>query len=59
MRFLNPMEAEFAKLIRSIRPVVRPRPEWKRGLLLRLLAGLEARQLARRAWRLAASPMKS
>ena len=43
MRFLNDEEAEFAKLIRSIRPDVRPRRGFKRRLWLRLLAQIEAK----------------
>ena len=46
MRYLNDEEAVFAKLIRSIRPDVRPRRGFKRRLLLRLLAQIEAMHLA-------------
>lgn len=59
MRFLNHTEAEFADFIRSIGPVIRPRPEWKRWLFLCLLAQLEAGQQTGHAWRLRASLTES
>ena len=43
MRYLNDEEAEFAKLMRSVWPVVRLSPGFKRRLLLRLLAQMEAK----------------
>jgi hypothetical protein len=43
MRFTNQEEAGFAKLMRSVWPVVRLSPGFKRRLLLRLLAQMEAK----------------
>jgi hypothetical protein len=59
MRFLNPTEAEFAKLVRASRPVVRLRPLWKRRLWRFLLVQIESRRRPGRTWRLRASLMES
>ena len=42
MRYMNREEAEFAKIMRSVRPVVRPSKGFKLRLWMRLAAQIEA-----------------